>query len=457
MKGAMAMTALLAGLVATPLTASKVLPYPMIVNALPNGLRVAMVPYDSPGIVAYYTLLRVGSRHEVEPGHSGFAHLFEHLMFRGSKKYPAEGWETLLKARGGNVNAFTSSDQTLYTIVAPTDALPTVVEMEADRFQNLFYAKAAFQTESRAVLGEYHKNFSNPEEKMEEALLDLAFRKHPYRHPTMGLLEDLQKMPERFDYSLKFFQRFYRPDNTLVFVVGDFDPQKTFELIEKHYGSWGGKAESPATPKEPAQSREKRKALTWGIETKPRLMVGYHAPSLGTDLAAAAAQNVLGAYLFGEGSPLFRELVLDRQIAESLTPQYLDTRDPRLFYYLARLKSAEALPEVEKTIHNAVRDLRNGKIDGARLEAVKSNLRYGAMMYLETPARTAEVLALLAAATGDPQTVNRLYERIAQVTPAELVSFARKYLVKSNRTVVTLIGRPAGPAKPGPAPAKGGK
>jgi zinc protease len=442
MKSAIAGIAVAAGLAATPGTASKVFPYPMTVDALPNGLRVVLVPYDSPGLVAYYTLVRVGSREEVEPGHSGFAHLFEHMMFRGTRKFPAEKWESILKARGVHSNAFTWNDQTVYHFTAPSDALPTLIELEADRFQNLSYTKDVFQTESKAVLGEYYKNYSNPAEKMEEVLLELAFEKHTYQHTTMGFLRDILKMPDRYDYSLRFFQRFYRPDNCVLFVVGDFDPRKTLDLVRRHYGAWGGKAEVPSIPSEPPQKKEKRKHIDWETETKARLLVGYHTPSLGTDLAAAAVQNVLGPYLFGESSPLYQDLVLKRQIAESIRSHYVDTRDPRLFVYLATLKSEAALGEVERTVDRAIREIAAGKVDKKRLEGVKSNLRYGLVMYMETPGRIAEVLSLLTTPTGDPHTLDRLYDRIARVEASELAAFAQKYLLATNRTVVTLTGKP---------------
>jgi zinc protease len=443
MKSAVATIAVAAGLAATPGATTPVFPYPITVGALPNGLRVVMVPYDSPGLVAYYTLVRVGSRNEVEPGHSGFAHLFEHMMFRGTKKFPEKSWETHLKAKGVNTNAFTWNDQTVYHFVAPTAALPKIIEIEADRFQNLSYTKQVFQTETKAVQGEYLKNYSNPEEKMEEVLLDLAFEKHPYKHTTMGFFEDIKKMPERYQYGLGFFRRFYRPDNCIVFVVGDFDPRSTMEEIKKHYGAWAGSAQNPVVPKEPRQRGEKRKAIAWETPTKPRLMVGYHTPSLGADAGAAAAQNILGPYLFGESSPLYRELVLEKQLVEHVRSQYVDTRDPRLFHYLARLKSEGALADVEKAVHRAVKEIRDGVVDKGRLEAVKSNLRYGITMYMETPSRIAEVLALLTTPTGEPGALNALYERIAEVTAADLAAFARKHLTRANRTVVTLTGRAA--------------
>ena len=424
---------------ATP-SPSKVFPYPLTSETLENGLKVVFVRMPTPGLVAYYTLVRVGSRNEVEPGHSGFAHLFEHMMFRGTKKYPAEAWETRLKARGVDSTAFTWNDQTVYTFIAPTEALPTIVEMEADRFQNLTYTKQVFQTETKAVLGEYHKNYANPTEKMEEVLLDQAFSRHTYKHSTMGFLADIRKMPARFEYGLRFFQRFYRPDNCVVFVVGDFDRSRVLALVRKHYGSWQGKAEEQRLPEEPPQRKERRRHVAWETDTQARLMVGYHTPSLGTDLKAAAAQNVLGPYHFGENSPLYRELVLDRQLVESMHSQYVDTRDPRLFYFLVTLSTEGHLAAVEKRIAKAVAEVASGKLDARRLADVQSNLRYGLLMGLEAPATVAETLALAATPTGDPGALDALYDQIARLRPEELAAFARRYLVPENRTVVTLTG-----------------
>ena len=415
----------------------KVLPHATTVETLPNGLRVVLVPHDSPGLVAYYTLVRVGARDEVEPGHTGFAHFFEHMMFRGTKKYPAGAWETALSSRGADLNASTWTDHTLYEILAPTDALPTIVDMEADRFQNLTYAKEAFQTEAKAVLGEYWKNASNPSEKLEEVLLGTAFDKHTYRHTTIGFLDDVRAMPDRFEYSQKFFQRFYRPDNCVVFVVGDFDARTTFERIKAAYAPWSGKAEQVSVPNEPSQSGERRKHVPWPSVTKPLLMVAHKAPSLGEDISAAAVQTLLGPYLFADGSPLHRDLVLTRQLAESLRSQYMDTRDPKLFYWQATLKSEAAAAEVEAAVERELAALRAGRVDKARLEAVKSHLRYSMAMYLETPGRIAETLGLLAAPTGEPDSLNMLYARVATLTAKDVAAFARKHLVASGRTVVT--------------------
>ena len=170
-------------------------PFPYTEKVLGNGLRIFVVPYDSPGLVAYYSVVRTGSRNEVDPGKSGFAHFFEHMMFRGTERYSTERYNAEIKAMGADSNAFTSDDLTVYHILAGKSALAKVVEIEADRFLNLKYDEASFQKEARAVLGEYNKGSSDPLQKMAEAMYDHAFAVHTYKHTTIGFLRDIEDMP----------------------------------------------------------------------------------------------------------------------------------------------------------------------------------------------------------------------------------------------------------------------
>ena len=222
-----------------------------------------MVTYDAPGLVAYYSIVRTGSRNEVEPGKSGFAHFFEHMMFRGTPSYPTEKYNAVIKAMGADSNAFTSDDMTVYHILAGTAALPTIVEIEADRFQNLHYAEAEFQKEARAVLGEYNKSASNPMQPMVEALYDHAFTTHTYKHTTIGFLRDIEDMPNQLAYSRQFFDRYYRPDNVILLVVGDVTADQVLPLVEQHYGGWRTGPARPAVPAEPPQTGEKRATVPW--------------------------------------------------------------------------------------------------------------------------------------------------------------------------------------------------
>src|SRR5512145_1913124 len=157
---------------------SRTFPYPIHESVLDNGLKVVVVPMDSPGLMAHYVVVRAGSRNEVEPGLSGFAHFFEHMMFRGTEKFSAEAYNDVLERLGADSNAFTTDDWTCYHVAAASSALDTVMEIEADRFMNLRYDVEAFQKEAGAVLGEYNKNYSVPYMSLFEKLQDTAYEKH---------------------------------------------------------------------------------------------------------------------------------------------------------------------------------------------------------------------------------------------------------------------------------------
>src|SRR4051794_40356305 len=164
----------------------KVFPYSYSQEDLPNGLRLVTVPTDFPNIVATYIVVQTGSRNEVEPGHTGFAHLFEHLMFKGTARFPQDKYNETIRDIGASSNAFTTDDFTCYHTTFSKEDLPRVLDMEADRFQNLKYNEAEFKTETLAVLGEYNKNASSPFSKLHEVLVDTAFDKSTYKHTTMG-------------------------------------------------------------------------------------------------------------------------------------------------------------------------------------------------------------------------------------------------------------------------------
>ena len=232
----------------------RIFPFPIRKTALDNGLTVLSVPFDSPGIIAYYTVVRTGSRNEVEKGLSGFAHFFEHMMFRGTEKYPQEKYNDVLKALGADANAFTTDDWTCYHMTVPASALATVVEIEADRFQNLKYDEPAFQKEARAVLGEYNKSASSPFLILNETMQDTAYTKHTYKHTTIGFLADIKDMPNQYAYSKTFFDRWYRPENCTIVVAGDVDHDRLVALVRKDYGGWARGKSTVTIPAEPAQT-----------------------------------------------------------------------------------------------------------------------------------------------------------------------------------------------------------
>ncbi len=441
--------ALAAGL-AVPATAAQIFPYQVFEKELANGFRVVTVPYDSPGTLSYSIIVRTGSREEVEPGHSGFAHFFEHMMFRGTEKYSQDDYNDIVKRMGADTNGYTSNDRTVYYIVGPSAELETMMEIESDRFLNLTYDEEAFRREALAVLGEYNKNVSNPFLPLFERLRELAFTRHTYGHTTMGYLDDIKAMPGYYDYSLRFFDRFYRPENTTLLVVGDAEPQKVDVLAERYFGAWQPGYRPAEIPAEPAQTEAKSAHIDWGGPIAPHLLIGYRAPAFSDTTVDTAALDIISQLLFSDSAPLYKKLVVDEQWLDQLGGSYSDHRDPYLFVIFARLKSKDLLPEVEAAMQEAIADLQRNPVDGERLERIKSHLRYDFALGLDSPQSIARTLINSLVLTGDPGSVNRVYEQYQKITPADVQRAARELFRDSGRTSVTLWhpGEKAAPAPP---------
>ncbi|MFO0908895.1 MAG: pitrilysin family protein [Isosphaeraceae bacterium] len=420
-------------------------PYRITTQTLENGLTVASIPFDSPGIVAYYTIVRAGSRNEVEPGLSGFAHFFEHMMFRGTPKYPQDRYNSILKSLGADSNAFTYPDWTCYHMTVPASALATVVELEADRFQNLKYDEAAFQKEARAVLGEYNKSASSPSLLLRETMQAQAFTTHTYRHTTIGFLADVRAMPEKFAYSKVFFDRWYRPENCTLVVAGDVDHGRLMSLVRTHYGGWKRGATKLEIPVEPPQTKPRSATLSWPLPTQPTLAMGYHIPSGQPSSVDMAALFALSQAVFGETSPIFKSLVLDEQKVTSLEAEAEWNRDPGLFTVVARLRDPADLPEVRSRLESALVSAAREPIAVARLITIKEHAVFEFASSLDSADAVARTVGHAIATTGKADVWNTWYDTVERLTVADLQRVAERYLVPSNQTVVTLISEAKAP------------
>src|SRR4051794_23935861 len=432
---------MLAALAAAPergRAAEKVFPFPIRQSVLDNGLTVLSVPYDAPGIIAYYTVVRTGSRNEVEKGLSGFAHFFEHMMFRGTEAFPQEKYNDVLKALGANSNAFTTDDWTCYHLTVPSSALAKVVEIESDRFRNLKYDEPSFQKEARAVLGEYNKSASSPFLILNEAMQDAAYTKHTYKHTTIGFLDDIKDMPDQYAYSRAFCDRWYRPETCTIVVAGDVDHDRLVKHVREPYGDWPRGRASVTIPAEPAQGETRSKSLTWPVPTLPILYLGYHIPSGDPDHPDTAALGVLGQALFGETSPLYRSLVLEEQKVVLLQAEAESKRDPGLFTIAARIRNPDDVAEVRKRIEAALGEAAQSPIDPARLAPIKDHLRYEFAGSLDSADAVAHAVGQSIATTGRPDAMNDLYAAYDRLTPDDLRRVAGRYFAPANETVVTL-------------------
>ena len=415
-----------------------IFPFKTHETTLDNGLRVVTIPYDSPGIVAYYLVVRTGSRDEVEAGHSGFAHFFEHMMFRGTEKYSKDAYTDLMKRMGANSNASTSDDRTTYTLIGPSRELETMMDVESDRFKNLKYDEEGFRTEALAVLGEYNKSASSPFLPLSEKLRDLAFTKHTYKHTTIGFLADVKAMPEYYDYSLQFFKRFYRPENVTLLVVGDVKPDNVEALARKYYGDWQKGYQAPPIEAEPAQTEPKSAHIDWPTPIYPQFMMGWHTPAFSATSVESAALDLIQEVLFGSTSPLYKELVVDKQWTDVLGAQADPHRDPSLFIVFARAKSDDLMPKVRQAIDSGIEKLQKEPVDAARLERLKAHVRYAFALSLDSTPAIAEQASEAITLTGDVKSLNQRFAAYQKVTPADIQRVAREIFRPQNQTVVTL-------------------
>lgn len=418
----------------------KVFPYSYTQEDVPNGLRVITIPTDFPNIVSLYVVVQTGSRNEVEPGLSGFAHLFEHMMFRGTEKFPPERYEQTLQKAGASSNAYTSQDLTAYHITFSKEDLETMLMMEADRFQNLKYPENVFRTEALAVLGEYNKNSANPISKLFEVLQDTAFDRHTYKHTTMGFLKDIQDMPNQYQYSLKFFDRYYRPEYTTIVVAGDVKHGQVKPLVEKYWGKWQRGSHKAAIPAEPPQQGSRAAKVDWPTPTLPWVAVAWKAPAYTDQAPDSAALDALSFLGFSPNSELYQKLVVEEQKVDDLFAYNPDSTDPYLFTVMARVKNPADMDYVRDRILETAAGFRDNPVPKERLDTVKNHLRYGFSLRMDNSEAVAGTVARYVALRRTPETIDRLYAWYAKLTPEDVRSAAKKYLVDDGRTTVTLTG-----------------
>lgn len=420
-----------------PESASNILPYPIMQKKLANGVNVVTVPYDSPGLAAFYIVMRVGSRDEVEEGKSGFAHFFEHMMFRGTDKYPSDKYSEVLKAIGASANANTSLDRTVYHMTGNAAMLDKMFEIEADRFMNLHYSEQAFKTEAGAVKGEYTKNSANPMRQLDEKVSDAAFAKHTYKHTTMGFFKDIVDMPNQYQYSQDFYKRFYRPELATIIVVGDVTADKVNNLAEKYFGIWKTGYSPKQINAEPEQN-ETRYAHVQMPGYPATLSLNYKGPAYSDDNNDFQAIDILTNLLFSEKSALYKKLVTNEQKLRSLEPSLYFTRDPYLVGLNATFVNEKDLIPVYDEITAAIEKMKTSPVNEKDLADTKSRLKYSFAMGIDNPSSIAEGLSYYTWVSGNPQSLNVSYRHYDSVTPADIMRVAKKYFVENHLTLGTV-------------------
>lgn len=425
------------GLSAGVFAQDKILPYPIHQHKLDNGLNIVTVQFDSPGIAAFYIVVRTGARNEVEKGVTGFAHFFEHMMFRGTDKYPKEKYTAVLKSTGAAANANTSKDRTVYHITGNAEKLDLLFEIESDRFMNLNYSEHDFKTEAGAVKGEYTKNYASPYARIGERSLDAAFDVHTYKHTTMGFFEDIVDMPNQYDYSLIFFKRFYRPEYCSVVVVGDVVPAEVNKLAQKYFGDWKSGSYVADIPVEPAQ-KETRYAHLQDGSIPPFFVLNYKGPAFSDKEIDMPALDALSSIVFSQTSDLYKKLVLEERKVRFLGGGAQDSHDPYLITINVSMVDKADMQYVKDEIIKAIENVKKNGVDEEILAKTKSNLKYSFAMSIDNPSRIASSLCAYIMLTGDPESLNRLYAMYDKVTVADVKMVANKYFTPNALTIATI-------------------
>jgi len=423
---------------ATKSSNNKVFAQNYVLEELPNGLKVMVVKTDYPDVVSLQIPVSVGSRDEVEAGKTGFAHFFEHMMFKGSKKYPQEVYSDILKNSGVDNRAYTTNDYTNYHLNFSKEHLAKVLEIEADIFQNLSYTEEQFRTEAQTVKGEYLKNNASPIRKLLSAVRKEAFDTHTYKHTTMGFFEDIQAMPDQMAYGQKFFENFYVPKNVSLVIVGDVDPAKTVQLVKQYWGQWNAKGVDAVVPTEPKQTaakyiHEKNDGLPghW-------LLVSYKGTPWKPQKKDRAALDLVSELYFSENSDLYQELVVEKQIASQMFTYNPETKDEGLLHVFVKVDKESDLAVARDLINQTYAQVRTELVDADKLANLKSNLKYSFINGLDSSQSIASVLASYMHFERDPEVINQLYASSDAITAQDIKNIANKYFVDSSRTTVTM-------------------
>jgi zinc protease len=411
---------------------------------LDNGLRVILAPDHSAPVIAISVTYDVGSRNE-RPGRTGFAHLFEHMMFQGSENVGRGEHPMLVGDNGGSMNGTTNQDRTNYFETLPANQLDLAVFLEADRMRALDVTPENLANQRAVVQEEKRQSYDNrPYGHVYETMLELAYSDFAYKHSTIGSMADLDQAT--LDDVRQFFRTYYAPNNAVVALAGDFDVKTAKQTVERYFGPIPRQpAPSPVQIHEPEGTGERRRVLNDRLARLPQYVEAYR--TVPGDHPDYFALSMLARVLAGGRASRLYPAVVEKNLALSADASQIESRGPGLFTVDADLPPGASVEPAEAAIRAEIARVQADGVTEEELTRAKTQARLSAVSRLETALGRANTLSHDAVYYHDPERINPLLPRLLAVTPADVQRVARTYLTTNNRTVVITM-----PAAGAPAP-----
>lgn len=405
---------------------------------LDNGLTLLVLPDRSLPIVSLQIHYKVGSRHE-SPGITGISHLFEHLMFRGTKTLGPEEFSRILQAKGGEINAFTTRDHTSYFENLPSEHLELGLKLESDRLLNLKLDQETFAPELQVVISERKlRSVDSPLGLVEEQLFATAYSQHPYQWPVIGWDQDLRRLT--LEDCRSYYRNHYHPGKMTVVIAGDAEPDQARDLVSGYFGAIPHPGVPPEGSRQEPPQRGERRAVVKKVSQVEALLAGFHVAGLGhPDLYALQLMSIILAG--GKASRFHQEFVRVGKAAAlevELAPPPFSAQDPDLLLVAAVAAPGTPLTGLEDELWQAVERLCGDGVEPLELARAKKLVRAQTVKSLAHNFFRGLLAGLFHLKTGDASLANSILASFEAVTEADILRVAQTYLRADNRTVVTL-------------------
>ncbi len=410
---------------------------------LSNGMKVLLVEVPKAPVATVQVWYKVGSRNEVM-GRAGLSHMLEHMMFKGTTKYPKGSFSRIIRKNGGIDNAFTSQDFTAYFENLSADRVGLALELEADRMQGLLLNNGDFQTEREVVKEERRlRTEDDPQGALVEALFAQAYLSHPYHWPVIGWFADLDAMS--LDDLQRHYDTYYSPNNATLIVVGDIKADTMLPMIKRLFEPIPrGPSPNRILPPEPEQRGERRFLLKREAQV-PFVIMGFRVPNYSSE--DSYALDILESILsHGKSSRLYQSLVYEQKNSLAVGAEYsLMQTDPGLFYFYSLVNPGAKVEAVEEALQREIVRIQNEPPSDLELQRAKNQIEASRIFEQDSNFRHAMILGQLESIGAGWKRIDQYVERIRAVTPKDVQRAAKQYLTQDNRTVGILVPLPPKP------------